>query len=886
MTFLKRIINGLRALVWRHEAEQELDTELGAYFDALVEQRMAAGESREQAERAARREIGSTAALKDRVRDVGWETRLESVWRDMRYGVKRLIAVPGHMFAVLLMFAIGTGATTAVFAVVNGVLLMPLPYADPGRLLRLSEERPGNVVPLSDRRFTSDTWRAWKAAASSTLIDVAVYNVNDYSVRLAPEVVRVSGAAMSANGFDVLGATPALGRFFQPAELERRTDVVVLSDRLWRERFGADAGVIGRTLSINGTAYTIVGVARPGFYFPDRRTMFWVSYAMPSPAAGASPAIVCGFGRSKPGATVAQVEAEGTAIARAVDRRTPRTAAIFGDRGAIVVRAMTLVDELSRPIRPALLALNIGVGVVLLLVCANIANLWLVRGATRRRELAVQLALGARHGRLVRQIVIETFMLAGAGSLMGWIAARELVRRAPAMMPSDFPRLDDIQMDGRVTAFAIAMSLLTALMSSLWPTLRSAMANPADALHDGHGRTYVQGLPRRGGLIAMEAGLAVVLLVVAALLGQSFVRLMHVDKGYDEASVLAARVYMPSGVNVAQRNRELLDRVLERLREIPGVTAAGAGNMMPFGDSTFLSAFDFPKSGEPGRMQLARAVEYSVTPGYAEALGLRVREGRPFVDGDQTSPVSPVLVNREFARLYLPPGPVAGLGFSDGIGATAGQIQIVGLVDNVLKDGLDRAPQPEIYTLASRSNGIRRELYLAIRTTGDPLWPAERLRVFVRQAAPDAMVANVAPLSTLLSISVQRPRFATMTAAVFALIGVTVAGAGLYAVLAFTVAYRRRELAIRTALGATRAALVWLIVRQVLRPAVAGLTGGLVASAVITRLLARALFGVSPFEPIVFISGAAMLLLVSMIAALVPVYRAAHIDPAVLLQEE
>jgi putative ABC transport system permease protein len=595
---------------------------------------------------------------------------METLLKDVRYALAMMRRNPAFTTAGLLTLALGIGATTAVFSVVYGVLLRPLPYPGADRLVRLSEEHPGAASPLRAPMLSNLTYYAW-SGSPRTVDQFAGYRSSAYTVTRNGESSRLDGADITPSLFAMLGETAALGRFLREDDAKTGSAAVaVLSDRGWRERFNADPAIVGRGVDIDGRPATIVGVARPGLAFPDRDALLWMPLVIPAPAADAVAgrrgrmSVLFALARLKPGSTTAQAEAEGTAAARSTVR--PMAAnLLFGIGGPPVVHVRGMADEMTATIRPALLVLAAGVACVLLIACANVANLFLARGVARERELAVRAAIGASAARLARQLVTESLVLAALGGTLGVGLAWALVRVAQTAAARDFPRLDAIRVDGPVLAFAVITTLFTAVAAGIAPALRGSRFNLADSLHGGDGATAggfrgLRARRMRDGLLTTEAAFAVVLLVAATLLARSFVKLTHVDAGYTPDRVLAVEVYVPGGDSDEQaaRTQAVITPLVERLRAMPGVVAAGVGNMAPLDNSTMISGFPSPWTAPGAPPGNARAVTYIVTPGYQDALGLRLRQGRRLVDGDLSSGTRAWVVNEEFARLYLPPQPL------------------------------------------------------------------------------------------------------------------------------------------------------------------------------------------------------------------------------------
>jgi predicted permease len=790
--------------------------------------------------------------------------------------------------AVVATLALGLGANTAAFSFVHGVLLRPLPYANAERLVRVSEEHPGAVQAMRASWLSNVTYHAWSRAPRS-VEGLAAYAGRLYTIDRGDEPERVSGAAVSPSLFRLLGARPAHGRFFLDAEaVENAPRVVVLGHGLWRERFGADPAVVGRGLRIEDREHTIVGIAEPGFAFPDRDARLWTPYVVRAAGSGADQPLSVFFaiGRLKPGAVPAQAEAEGTSVARGAGPRPQAADLLFGKGGPVTVKVRSLQDDVTASVRPALVVLTAAAFLVLLIACANVAHLFLSRGLSRRRELGMREALGAGRGRVVRELLAECLTLTALGGLAGLALAAAITRLAPALAPPDFPRIDQVTLDGPVVAFAALLSLLAGLAAGLPAALRSTRRSLIEGSLWASEGSFGGGArgAARGALLVTQSALAVLLLVGAGLLLKSFARLIQVDAGYDPRNVLVARVHVP-GVDAApERNQQAVEGLLERLRRQPDVLHAGAGNMAPFEDSSFVAGFELPPRETGGKPTRARALQHQITPGYAEALSLRLVEGRFFAPAD-VGASRRMLVNREFARQYLAPGPVVGLQLPN-VSRGPELTEVVGVVADVLKDGLDAKPQPEVYLLAQPGRPFRRDASVVVRTAGDPLRLAASLRALLRQVDGTAAVDQVGTLAERVRGSVSQPRFATAALSSFALLALALSALGIYAVLSYAVTQRRRELGVRAALGATRQDLLRLVLKQGLAFTLAGLAFGMAGAAAFSRVMADLLFGVPPLDPFTFALAPLPLLLAATAACLVPARRAAAADPADVLRSE
>src|SRR4051794_11506821 len=594
---------------------------------------------------------------------------MDALVQDLRYAVASMRRNRAFAAAALSTLAVGIGATTAVFSVVYGVLLRPLPYPDSNRLVRLSEEHAGAISPLPEPMLSNLTYYAW-SANSRTVEAFAAYRGQPLTFALPGGASRVGGTAVTTSLFPLLGAAPALGRFFRAEEgSEAAAAVMVLSDRLWRENFGADPAVVGRGVEADGSPYTIIGVAPPGFDFPDGETRFWTALAVrrPTPDAVAGQrgqvSVVNAIARLRPGVSPLAAAAEGTAAARATVRPMAATL-LFGVGGAPVVHARGIVDEMTARVRPALLVLVAGVLCLLLIACANVSSMFLSRGVARERELTIRAAIGASRGRLARQMLTESMVVAVVGGGLGVGLAFALVAVVPASGSTSLPRVNSVTIDARALVVAAAAALFAGAVSGLGPIGRASRFNlvaspPGDGAAAG-GFRDPRARALRDLLLGAEAAVAAILVVGAVLMARSFVRLATVDAGYTADHVLATEVFVPGGdsdARAAVANR-LVAGLTERIRSMPGVVAAGAGNMAPLDNTTRLSAFLAPWAPNGAAPPRVRTISYVVTPGYAEALGLRLRAGRFFTSDDRAGGMSPWIVNEEFARLYLPPRPV------------------------------------------------------------------------------------------------------------------------------------------------------------------------------------------------------------------------------------
>jgi predicted permease len=814
---------------------------------------------------------------------------LDSFRRDVRGAFASLRRTPLFAATALITLALGIGATTAVSAIVYGILLRPLPYPGPDRLVRVWEERPGGSSPAGNRWLSRSTYAVWRQH-SATVEAIGGYWVSEQRLAFNGDGVTMFGARVSPSVMRTLGIPPALGRLFlDDDDRENAAPVVVLSDALWRERFGSAPGVLGRTLAIDGVAHTIVGVASPAFHFPDSSVRFWLPYVIPrSATAPDGAAVFTALARLKAGATLAQAEAEGTAAARAAP---PHRLAdfFFGKGGPPIVHARAIVEDMTAPSRPALVVLTVAVVLVLLIACANVTNLILSRNVTRQRELAVRAALGGSRARILRQLLTEAAVVTGTGSTLGLLLSWWLMQIVPAIAPARLPRMEGIAFDRRALFFWALSTIVAAIMAGLAPALRGATIDCRDMLaadrSSGTAFRGPQARRLRDGLLIIEAAFAVILMVGASLLARSFERLVSVDSGYTADGVLVTSVELARGATGAQRDR-FLDVTLGRLRALESVSSAGAADMIPLTRGSAIQSFSVPEALAGGKPTEGQALVYAITTGYAEALRLRLRAGRFFEATDGRAGGLKVIVNDEFVRQHLSVAPAVGVRIPHLLGPDQMlPAEIIGVVGNVLKDGNDRRPQPELYFLNGSPGGrIGGPVRFVIRTNGEPTRTAQDVRNIIRQTDPTAVVDRTAPLTASVSASLDAPRFAATVVTAFAGVAIALAAIGLYGVLSYGLSQRLRELAIRSALGARRADLVRLVFHEGLPVTCVGVALGVAGASLFTRLMQDLLFGIDPLDVMSFAVSPLLLVLAALIACLIAALRATASDAAALLR--
>jgi putative ABC transport system permease protein len=810
---------------------------------------------------------------------------MQALWQDLRYAVRSLAKTPGFTLVALLTLALGIGANSAIFSVVNGVLLRSLPYPDADRLVVLRETYGGDKTgSVSGPNFVDwhDRTRAFQSMAASRGGAVSLLGVGE------PE--EVAAALVSADFFTTLGISPILGRGFHPGEDQGQATVAVISEALWRERFGADRGIIGRSLNLSGRPYTVVGVAPSSLTYPGR-SRIWLPYGYGlgrSAERGSHSYDV--IARLAPPATVASAQAEMSTVTRALTEAYPDQMA---GRGAIVI---PMTEDTVGPVRPVLLLLSGAVLLVLLIACANVANLFLVRATTRQRELALRAALGAGRWRLTQQAVAEAVVLAAVGGALGLVLASWSVDALLAMGPRGVPRLSEITVDGRVLVFTLVVSMAVGMLFGLVPAMVADRQAPAAALQsEGRGASGGRQRTRfRSSLVVGQIALALVLLIGSALLIVSVRRLAGVDPGFRAEGAVAFEFNVPSAkYESVDAQRDFVGRVLERLGTIPGVSRAGSVFHLPLGNGQ--TSGDVSVEGEPPAAPgHERYADYRVVMGgYLEAMDIALRRGRAPRPEDVAGSRLIAVVNEAFVRDFLPGRDPIGQRITFGSATDKPEWrEIVGVVADVHHLGLARPAVPEVYVSARQIDDdlwsvmVPSPISFVIRTTLPPGAIAPAIRAAVHDVDAQQPVSRLRPVGELITDAMARYRFSMLLLTVFGGLALCLSVVGVYGLMAYSVSQRTRELGIRLALGARETAVCGMVLRQGLVMAVAGILLGLAGAFALTRLLTAQLFEVSPTDPGVLAAMAATLAVVSLVACLIPAVRATRVDPMVALRSD
>ncbi|MFE8599359.1 ABC transporter permease [Archangium violaceum] len=805
---------------------------------------------------------------------------MDTLSQDFWLALRKLRKSPGFTLIAVLTLALGMGANSAIFSVVDTVLLRPLPMPEAERLVHVYSVLRGrngdtSVLDFRDMREKS---RSFKELAAADSTDLSLTGAGG-------EPERLQGTTVSAEFFQVLGTSPLVGRTFLPGEnAPGHSRVVVLGHALWQRRFGGDPAVLGRSVEVDGIPYTVVGVMRPGFDFPSRSQLWipvtWEGDLIAPFNRGAHWLEV--YGRLAPGVTVEQAQAELVALARELEAQYPQTNTGCG--AAVVALQKDLVGE----VEPALLLLLGAVGLVLLIACANLSNLLLARAVSREGEISVRLALGATPGRIVRQLLVESLVLALIGGAAGLLVASWSLDVLVALGPRDIPRLEQVTINGKVLVFSAGLSLFTALLFGLFPALQAARAELGHSLREvGRNSTGVRHRARNV-LVVSETALAVVLLVAAGLLLKSFMRLQQVDPGFRSEHVLTMDLSLPEREAYASSasREDFYDSLLERVRSLPGVQAVAATYHLPLaGRNMSTSMWDMSRpKPTPELWQYAQV--RIITPGFFEVLRIPLKRGRLLTSQDGEQGQWSVVISEEAARRYWPGedplGRTVRLGMNFGNGDMGGQV--VGVVGNVRHQGIAKEPLPEVYVL--HPQGSTNDMSLVVRTAGEPLSLAPSVRAEVRALDKHLPVAHVRTLENILGDAVAQPRFLMVLVGTFAGLALVLAAMGLYGVVAFAVSQRTRELGIRMALGADARSVLRLVIGQYLQLTAMGVALGLVLAFVASRLLAGLLYSVQAADPWAYAGVTVLLVGVALVASFLPAYRATRIDPVIALRHD
>jgi len=879
--------------------EAEIVEELAQHAEDRYRELQSGGATESEARRIALEEISGHELLARELRAVectdvpepvvlgagSKERLLAGLGQDLRYGFRTLRKNPAFTAVAMLALALGIGANTAIFSVVNGVLLRPLAYPDPDRLLTIFE----TTSEFSQASVAYPNYLDWRRESRS-FTDIGAFRDNDFNFTGAGQPEQVSGEHVSASLWPVLGVTPFLGRNFMPEEDRQGAQcAAMLSYGFWTRRFGSDPDILGRVLTLNAVSCTVVGVLPRDLRFREYAQVFvpieqWNSVELRTRESRPGLQVI---GRLKPGVTIEAAQAEITSICTGLARQYPASNA---GHGARVVR---MKDDMVEYIRPTLLLLVGAVGFVLIVACANVANLLLARSTARKREFAIRAALGAKRGRVVRQLLTESVLLSLGAASIGLLLARWGTSLVLAAAPGSLPRSGEIGIDPYVMLFTLAVSIATGVLFGLAPALHGANANPQESLKEG-ARGAGGGRHRAEGVfVAVEVGLAVILLAGAGLMMQSVWRLWQVDPGFNTRNILTTQVALSPKVMASPAAIRLaFPQLLGRVAAIPGVRSAAITSVVPLSERNSEIPY-WPGTGpQPAQDRTTSAMFYIVTPDYPNAMQIPLRRGRFFTDRDDLASPPVVVIDDVLARHLFPGQDPVGRQISL---IVLGPAQIVGVVGHVKHWGLDSDDAAKIrdqiyFPVLQVPDKFMSEavagLTLVLRTAPEPLSLVPAVRAQVAGPTRDQPVYAVRTMEQIISGSLAERRFTMLLLIIFAATALLLAAVGIYGVMSYAVTRRTHELGIRTALGASRGEIVGLVVRQGMRLAAIGMAAGLVAALALTRLMAGLLYGVRPADPATLATVTLLLGGFALLACYIPARRATAVDPVVALRCE
>src|SRR5215475_12690850 len=806
---------------------------------------------------------------------------MQSFWQDLRYGARMLLKNPGFTLIAVLTLALGIGANTAIFSVVNGVLLSALPYPQPEQLAMVWCDNRRQGIP--DDITSYPNFVDWRDR-NKTFQGMAGVTSDRYNLTGTGEPEEIRGATVSINFFQLIGVNPMLGRVFTAEEEQPGRDkVVVLSHSLWQRRFGGNPGILNKTISLSDETYLVVGIMPPGFQFPEN-TEIWGPLA-PDEGMRSDKARFGFFlpvvGRLKPGVTRAQAQADLDVIANQIEKQFP-------DMAGYGVNVVPMLENTVGPIRRSLLVMFVAVLFVLLIACANVANLLLARGSGTRREVAGRAALRAGHWRIVRQLLTENMLLAVLGGALGVLLAWWGLRLLVNLKPANIPRLEDIRLDGSVLLFTLAISLLTGLIFGLAPALQTTHFKLSESLkegsHTGTGGRRAQQI--RGVFIVAEVALTLALLVGAGLLVRSFWRLQRVDPGFRTDHLLTLRVTLwGSKYRQGAQAVSFYEQLQERLAALPGVVSASATSDIMLRRLATSASFTIEnRPRDPNELALELPFDRA-QPNYFQTMGVQLLKGRAFTAQDSRDTPRVAIVNETFVKRYFPNEDPVGKRFTfGGGGPNARWITIVGVVRDTKRQGLDQPVRIESWMpLAQMPAG---SMDVVLRTIGDPLALSNAVREAVWSLDRDLPIPSIRTMEQILSERVAQRRLNMLLLGLFAMVALILAAVGVYGVMNYAVTQRTHEIGVRMALGAQTGDVLRIVVRQGMLLVLVGVVIGLIATFILTRLMATLLFGVSATDPITFAAIAVLMLGVALAACYIPARRAAKVDPMIALRCE
>jgi putative ABC transport system permease protein len=794
--------------------------------------------------------------------------------KDIRFGWRMLWRNPGFTIMAAIALALGIGANTAIFSVVNAVMLQRMPFENPDRLVMVWESSPRTGKPNVVNGNNYEAWR--ERSRSFDRMAAFIGGAASLSGDGEPEVVQEAYATVDY--FPMLGVKPLIGRWFEPGEdVVDHADLAILSEGLWRRRYGADPNVLGKIIRVDNSPHKVIGVMPASFRFPQLQPQLWEPRVIGPNSPGRSLSVLASL---RPGVTIAQAQAEMNAISAQLQRERPEFNAKWG---SVVVG---LREQTIGNVRTPLLVLLGAVGLVLLIACANVANLMLMRAAGRGREIAVRAALGAGAMRIARQLLVESVMLSAMGGALGLLIGLWSMKMLAAALPDTiaYANLKSIQIDSTVFLFTLAVSLGTGVLFGLAPAVKAARTDVQSSLRDG-GRGLSSGRSlARSALVVAEVALSMVLLISAGLMIRSFSKLANVDPGFDAPHVLSMSLAPWGRFKASAQMVEFTRQALDKIRALPGVEAAGTTHFLPLsgmGSATGFWRADQP-APEPGTGAVTEVA--CVLPGYFAAMGISVQRGRVFDDRDREGAVETVVLNRTAARLVYPNEDPVGKPLAVQWGHPERPYEIIGVVGDIHQRNLDQAVKPGVFL--SMAQAPTTPLVFVARAHGDPRQLANAMQAQIHSLDRDMPISDVKTMDEVVSESVAPARFNTVLLGGFAGLALVLAGVGIFGVIAYSVSQRTKEIGIRRALGAGTAGVLRLVMLQAMALTAAGVVVGIAGAFAVTRLLQTLLFGVTPTDAATFIGVAILLGVVALVASYIPARRATRVDPMVALRYE
>jgi putative ABC transport system permease protein len=884
MSLLRTIASGLRSLFRKEQVSHELDEELNSFLEMATEEKIKQGMSRRDALRAVRLERGSQEVTKEVVRSAGWESFVETCWQDLRFAVRMLRKSPGFTAVAVLTLALGIGANTAIFSLVNGVLLRPLPYRNPNRLMMVWEKsRDG-----SPENVGYATYLDWKSQNKS-FEEIAIYS-SWQPVLQVGEPEQLNGLRVTSNYFRTLGIHPEIGRDFLPEEdVPNANKVVMLSHSLWQRKFNSDPNIVGKPINMSATQYIVAGV------LPAR----YQSLMNQDPRGGAveiwrvlgydvSQAWACrtchhlvAIGLLRDGVAITQANAEMDTIAAALSKAYPKE---YDDIGVILT---PIREQLLGPASTPLYILLGAVSFVLLVACANLANLLLARATHREREVAVRTALGATRGRIIHQLLAENCLLSLLGAAAGLIPAYWMPKVLASVGAGDLPRLDQVQLDWQVLLFTVGVALLTGIAAGLAPAYRLSKNNMHDSLKEGvRSSGSVASRRLRELLIVSEVALSLTLLIGAGLLLRSLSRLLVVSPGFDPTNVLSMQTsVLGQRFNDTAVVRQYFADAVERLRALPGVQSAAAASQIPLAGNMDRYGFHVEGKMHANPEEDPSAERYCTTPGFLETMRIPLLRGRDISPADTATAPQVLLISETTARRMWPGEDPIGKRVKLG-GVDQPWWTVVGVTGDVHHTGLDAEPDMQMYIPHQQWPFPDDRMVFVIRAASTPAAISSAAQQAIHSIDATQPISRIMPLESYVGLSVQGRKFALILIGAFAAIALTLSVVGIYGVTAYSVAQRTREIGIRIALGAQRGEILGLLLRRGMLLVVCGVVAGVIASVALTRFLATMLFGVQPTDRLTFAGVVLLLVAVSAVACFLPARRAMRVDAIIALRYE